>query len=271
MSLSPPVSVTPLGWDTSAFGFGVARAECAVLGADELAALTRRARELGVRLLYLCCPEPVSSELLQHAVQGGQLQSHFVEQRARFARRWEHSFLPSERFAAVLYPNGSLPLRAPESASPRPEVRLEAYPQGEPEPVLYELAQLAGSLSRFRLDPLFPPELFQMLYAKWIERSTRHEIASAVIVAKAEGHPIAFVSVGTRTETASIGLAAVSAHWRGRGIARALMSAAETVARASGRQALEVVTQGANTAARKLYERSGYTLEYSEWMYHLWL
>jgi GNAT superfamily N-acetyltransferase len=266
MSLSPPVSVTPLGWDTSAFGFGVARAECAVLGADELAALTRRARELGVRLLYLCCPEPVSTELLQHAVQGGQLQAHFVEQRARFARRWEHSFLPSERFAAVLYPNGSLPLRAPESASPRPEVRLEAYPQGEPEPVLYELAQLAGNLSRFRLDPLFPPELFQMLYAKWIERSTRHEIASAVIVAKAEGHPIAFVSVGTRTETA-----AVSAHWRGRGIARALMSAAETVARASGRQALEVVTQGANTAARKLYERSGYTLEYSEWMYHLWL
>jgi dTDP-4-amino-4,6-dideoxy-D-galactose acyltransferase len=146
------------------------------------------------------------------------------------------------------------------------------YDEPRTRPELVELAIMAGEYSRFRTDPQFPPELFRKLYRAWIERSVRGEIADIVLVASADTARMAgMVTASLAGSQGSIGLFAVAADVRGRGIGRALLSAAHRWMRTLGGTHSQVVSQRANQPASRLYQRMDYTIASVRDVYHFWL
>ena len=71
--------------------------------------------------------------------------------------------------------------------------------------------------------------------------------------------------------TASIGLLAVGATMRGRGVGQQLVGAARQQAAAWGCARLQVVTQRANAPACGLYAKCGFEAVREQHVYHLWL
>ena len=68
-----------------------------------------------------------------------------------------------------------------------------------------------------------------------------------------------------------IGLLAVDATARGRGVGRSLVRAAHSAMIRRGCTQASVATQQANVGACALYESAGYAIRQVERVYHLWL
>ena len=136
---------------------------------------------------------------------------------------------------------------------------------------LRELAFASGIHSRFRVDPDMPLRCFETLYETWIQRSTRREIADEVLVCGALERVEGMITIRLDGATAHIGLIAVEAQARGKGLGKGLIRAAESWVVERGASRMEVVTQGANSEACALYERCGYRIGAEEDVYHLWI
>jgi dTDP-4-amino-4,6-dideoxy-D-galactose acyltransferase len=138
-------------------------------------------------------------------------------------------------------------------------------------PALRALARVSHRDSRFYADPNFPRPRCDDLYETWIDKSCRG-YADAVLVAQADGVAVGYVSchLGEPT-TGQIGLFAVDAAHRGRGLGRALVMAALGWFAARGVRDVTVVTQGRNVAAQRLYARGGFAPCAVQLWYHKWL
>jgi ribosomal protein S18 acetylase RimI-like enzyme len=237
-----------LPWDSGHFGFAVARIAPTATAAEVAAALGK-AREQGVRLVYWLAAPGVN-------VAPGLLR--------RFTGR------PVGKRATYRL---DLPAQGSTVGGETPSTyRVRSCDQTEVSPALRHLALEAGSHSRFAVDPFFPRERFVSLYTTWIERSVRGELADAVLVAEdvAVGALLGMVTVAAAGEEGNIGLIAVEASARGQGIGRRLLDSAGAWLLAVGARQVTVVTQEANRAACRLYEKAGYrTLAVESW-YHFW-
>lgn len=226
----PPFEIEHLPWDSETFGFRVGRLPAAASDEELLAGL-RQARNDRFRLLYLTVPH------------GRPLPPGFparlVDRKTTFARP-ARSHLPE----------------------PVPE-----YPQSPADSGMIALAHQAAQMSRFFVDPDFPRDKAEALYAIWIDRSTRREIAGAVFALGRSG----MITVDVREGTGNIGLVAVAPEARRRGIGSALMRAGENWMAARGATRFTVVTQEDNAAACRLYRRFQYTVESVVDVYHAWL
>jgi len=136
---------------------------------------------------------------------------------------------------------------------------------------LEHLAVEAGIYSRFRVDPRIPKEKCADLYSRWIRNSTNRQLADAVLVARQSGKIVGMVTVGVKNGAGDIGLIATDASVRGNKLGSALVLAAQEWARKRGLKRAQVVTQGENTAACKLYEKCGYRAARTENFYHFWI
>ena len=125
--------------------------------------------------------------------------------------------------------------------------------------------------SRFRVDPRVPRPIFESLYRQWIENSVNGTIADATLVVRDHDTIVAMATVAEKNGRSDIGLIAVDAAHRGRSHGTRLMQAAHHWARERGLADAQVVTQGDNRSARRLYEKCGYTVERVEHYYHFWL
>jgi dTDP-4-amino-4,6-dideoxy-D-galactose acyltransferase len=159
----------------------------------------------------------------------------------------------------------------------QPDVIVSAYAGPSDSPALRDLALASGVYSRFAVDPHFSRERFEAMYRRWIEGSVDGELADAVLVAQltddsGSAERIAgMITLSESVGVASIGLVAVDATVRGRGIGSSLMRTAHRWMRSRGAREARVVTQLANTPACKLYERAGYSLIKLQHYYHFWL
>lgn len=139
---------------------------------------------------------------------------------------------------------------------------------------LEAIAAAAHTDSRFWNDPRFARERCAELYAVWIRNGVRGR-ADAVLVADAEGAPAGYISCHARIAGAGkhgeIGLVAVAAAARGRGLGGALVDGAVAWAADSGLERMEVVTQGRNDAALRLYASRGFEVVRRQVWQHLWL
>jgi ribosomal protein S18 acetylase RimI-like enzyme len=151
-------------------------------------------------------------------------------------------------------------------------LRVGEYPRGPASAALRSLAVAAGEYSRFRTDPDIAEEKFVGLYTTWIERSARRELADVVLVAEElrDGELVGMVTVATEADTGDIGLIAIAGGERGRRLGRLLVRAAQEWMIGHGCRRSRVVTQLANTAAGRLYERCGYRLYEVKDYYHFW-
>jgi dTDP-4-amino-4,6-dideoxy-D-galactose acyltransferase len=77
------------------------------------------------------------------------------------------------------------------------------------------------------------------------------------------------VTVGEKKHRGDIGIIAVDTEFRGKGIGTALMQSAESWLAKLNYKSMQVVTQGDNKPACKLYENCGYTIESVEYFYHI--
>ncbi|MCK6488896.1 MAG: GNAT family N-acetyltransferase [Planctomycetes bacterium] len=242
MSAAVLPELEPLPWDSSHFGFGVARCTYARPRSGQLAELRTRMRAASLRLCYLFAEaaEGPDSDL--------DPQAPLVDLKTTFVRAL----------------TGLGPAAAEPALRPLRGTALT--------PALLALTIASGWSSRFRRDPCLPAAKADALYEIWIRRSLAGEIADQVFAWCDNGsdQPLGFVTIALREDMGSIGLIAVAPAARGRGIGASLVDAALRHASAKGAQRLEVVTQGANQEACRLYQRCGFTLAQRSRVFHVW-
>ena len=231
-----------LDWDSRTFGIPVASLSNPEARSEQLRNLLNHLREKGIRLAYFPARTLITDETIMHDFDG---------------------VLADEKVTFIKQLSGVEPTFT--------DPNIHSYPAGTVSDELLLLAFDSGLYSRFRVDGHFVHQEYQVLYKAWIERSVTREIAHEVLVYEVGGHLMGMVTLGEKKGRGDIGLVAVSGLARGRGIGKKLMAAAEADFIHRGYRNIQVVTQGVNEAAMKLYMSSGFTLEEKLYYYHFWL
>lgn len=234
-----------LDWDSAFFGMKIARILPNRLATQELEEMIAQMKNAEVKLAYWAAnPEDEASQQAARAC---------------------HGFLADRKttFAMELEPNGG----AVEDTG----WVVEEYTDADPNSELESLAVEAGVQSRFRVDPWIPEGKCANLYQQWIRNSTNRRLADAVLVAWHEGRIVGMVTVADKGGVGDIGLIAADASVRGQKLGIALVRAAQEWTRKRGLKRAQVVTQGTNTAACRLYEKCGYKIAKAENFYHFWI
>lgn len=135
---------------------------------------------------------------------------------------------------------------------------------------MIDLSLSSGKYSRFNLDPRFPSQSFQDLYYNWIYNSINTDFALDVLVYIDNEHPVGLLTYDINSDISTIGIIAVNEEYRGKHIGSALLEHYYSILPLSVNR-LTVVTQGANTVARKFYERNGYIIDDISYTYHYWV
>lgn len=132
------------------------------------------------------------------------------------------------------------------------------------------IARTSHTDSRFYADARFDRARCDALYARWITNSVQGW-ADKVIVSELDGRLGGYISAHMKDDgLSSIGLLAVAQHARGQGLASAKILAACAWMRAQGATRCEVVTQGRNIAAQRVYQRAGFRTARIEYWFHWW-
>jgi len=134
---------------------------------------------------------------------------------------------------------------------------------------LREIARTSYSFSRFCIDSHFPVARSRALYETWIEKSCRG-YADTVFVADIGGQAVGYISCNLAGADGQIGLVGVSAEHGKLGLGHALVEYALQWFQEQHAQHVRVVTQGRNSRALRLYEKSGFRTGQVQLWYHRW-
>ena len=228
-----------LEWDSSFFGFPVARVTAARMDGDELQSVIEWCARQRVRCLYLLAAADDAST-------------------ARAAE--DRGFHLADVRVTLGWP------AAPLDSAPADGIR----PAREED--LDELAAIAGSShtdSRFYFDPGFPRDRCAALYETWI-RTSYGGFAQAVLVAERGGHAAGYITCHWEDGRGRIGLIAVAEQARGGGAGERLVRESQRLFCSQGVREVSVVTQGRNSASQRLYQRCGFRTKSMELWYHRW-
>lgn len=234
-----------LDWDSAFFGMRVARILPNRLTTGELDQMISHMRDEKVALAYWAS-DPNDEE-------------------SQRAARVCHGFPAGNRTTFVM------DLHQNNGSAENLGAIVEEYTDAVPNSELEQLAVEAGVYSRFRVDRRIPAEKFSSLYKQWIRNSTNKRMADAVLVVRHAGKIVGMVTVKERNGAGDIGLIAVDADMRGHKLGISLVRAAQEWSRKRGLKLAQVVTQGENTAACRLYEKCGYKVTGTENFYHFWI
>jgi dTDP-4-amino-4,6-dideoxy-D-galactose acyltransferase len=229
-----------LDWDSEFFGLRIARSELAALDAGACARIRAWAEREAVDCVYwLGAADDAASSI--SAQRAGFL---LVDVRVTLRRAL-----------------GSAPARMPAGVRPsRPEDLAS----------LKAIARVSHRDSRFYADPGFERQRCDALYERWIERSCA-QTGAAVIVADGPEAALGYIACHVEPDGAGqIGLVAVAPAARGRGLGATLVEAALAWFGEQGCPAAQVVTQGRNRDAMRMYERCGFLCERVQNWFHLW-
>lgn len=242
--MNPPAEI--LAWDSSFFELTVARVRGSRLDPDGYRRLMDWARSNDVDWLYFLADPDDPGTAAVARVQG----LDPVDIRVTLGREID---------ARMSGPG------IPAGAHFRPAVEADL-------PILTRLASRLHVGSRMFADSNVPRERATALYATWIENSLRGDFAEHVIVAEIDGGVCGYIT-GRREPCGhgSIGLMGVGSAARGRGVGTALIQALLVRLAERGISRVEVVTQGANIAAQRVYRRCGFVTMSRQIWYHIWL
>lgn len=138
---------------------------------------------------------------------------------------------------------------------------------------LEHLRKIAGysfTDSRFYADPCFDNEKADELYRVWISKECDGG-AEQVFVAEDEGGTIqGFITCRLKHASGTISLVAVAENARGQSVGYKLVTHALHWFKEHNAQSVDVVTQGANVTAQRLYQRCGFLTKTVQFRYHKW-
>jgi len=241
------IKIKFLNWDSVFFGYKIGALEItSAFCLPALTAIMEEAKATGYRLLYIKISGDKS--LIQEE-KTSQYKLILADERLTY-------IMPVDVAAA-------LPAVAPH---------VQKYQAAVPDKQLIDLALQSGAYSRFALDPNFKNQEFTKLYTAWITKIVTKEIPEELwVCTNAEQDLVGFVTIGFDQLGAYMGLMAVNEINRRQGIAHSFIQIAHTRATQAACTTLRLVTQKANLPACRLYEKSGFVLSQTEYLYHLWL
>jgi ribosomal protein S18 acetylase RimI-like enzyme len=139
-------------------------------------------------------------------------------------------------------------------------------------PALQDMARKGFRDTRFYYDPCFPVERCDALYETWITRSCSEDFADVVIVADLDSRPVGYITCRLSDDKmrGQIGLVGVAASAQGRGVGRQLVRESLNWFAQRGVEVVDVVTQGRNVPAQRLYQSAGFVTHTVQLWYHKW-
>jgi dTDP-4-amino-4,6-dideoxy-D-galactose acyltransferase len=228
-----------LPWDSTFFGFPIARIRGHTLTAQSADAIDAWCREHRIKCLYFIA-RPDDPTTVEIAEQHGY---HLADVRLTFERDLKSQIL-----------------------NPKSDIIRPALPSDIP--ALRAIARASHTDTRFFFDPHFPREKCHALYETWIESSV-HGFADKVLTGTGgEGEVAGYITC--HLTTPRIGLIAVSPNYQSKGLGRALVESALAFFHSRGAARVSVVTQGRNLAAQRLYTRCSFLPARLELYYHRW-
>ena len=230
-----------LGWDTDFWGKPIARVDAPRLTPEAISDIDAWCGANGVRCVFFLADVADSASTLA-AERGG-------------------FFLTDVRvtFKGDLHGRRAQPRLGLRTARPEDHAALE------------ELARISHGTTRFFHDPYFDDDRCGELYARWM-RDSLERGAAEVLVAEADGKPIGYATceLDEDGELGRIGLIAVEPSAQRRGIGRALCEGAFDCFTRLGAQRVEIVTQGRNLSAQRVFQRAGAHVDAIELWFHKW-
>jgi dTDP-4-amino-4,6-dideoxy-D-galactose acyltransferase len=230
-----------LNWDSEFFGYPVARIQGEMHDQETFDAISKQLSNEGIQLGYYTSNSP-QSWLLQGSPE---YDVNFADLKVTYLKN----------------------LNAEPAQT---DHHIEPYTSDQAEDQLIHLAIESGIYSRFNRDNKFGKSKYQELYTLWIKNSVGKKIAEEVLVFKSDTHIAGFVTLGIKKGRGDIGIIAVDEHFRGQRIGSRLMRAAEKWFLEKKLNQVQVVTQGDNLPACRLYEGCGFARESAVYFYHLW-
>lgn len=139
--------------------------------------------------------------------------------------------------------------------------------------VLTAISGTAYQASRFYADPCFSKEKSSELYQIWLKNSIETDYADAVIVAELKNEPVGYITchLNKPAGEGNIGLVGIAQAAQGQGIGSIILSHALRWFAQHNMKVVNVVTQGRNITAQRLYQRNGFVTRSVELWYHQWL
>lgn len=259
-----------LDFDTKLFEYGVGRidlsdkeitAPCVTGNNVEINGLLQEGHKLGLKLIYLFSPISYKPTIVDES------------------RVYSFPGLMVDRKTTLAMPLLSFNRSAlVQKAFINPHVRLQLHPKSDsPSEALCLLAVASGQWSRFRVDSNISNQVFEGMFGAWLKNSINQSFADATFVAidiETE-EEIGFITLKRKDLTVSIGLLAVSASHRRKGIASMLLSRGALWALEQNglntKGVYSVVTQGSNEIALNCYKSFGFELSLIQDIYHIWL
>ncbi len=241
MTINSPVRL--LDWDSTFFGVRIGRIEATRLTQVDIAAALQWASNHGVECLYfLCVADDDESVRLAEAQE-----FHLVD--LRLTLRWRKDGRPT---SGLLRGDESVPVVRPY----RPEDKIG----------IEDIAAVAYHDTRFFYDRNIGVEHATALYREWAAKSCDGAV-DAVLVAADSQVVQGFITCQLQSPRhGQIGLVGVHEESRGAGLGQMLVEAALAYFVDKGVDSVEVVTQGRNIAAQRLYQKCGFRSH----SLHLW-
>jgi dTDP-4-amino-4,6-dideoxy-D-galactose acyltransferase len=233
-----------LTWDSNFFGKRIARVVPTSVTHEQLTMALEWGRRNRVQCLYFLCGAndgPSIRRAEQHKF-------HLVDFRVTMERPIVAGF-------CVNSPSSGIEIRPAHAQDISP---------------LRKIAEVSHRDSRFYSDPEFDGGRCDALYGDWIEKSCGGW-ADVVLVACVDGSQAGYISCHRENHKAGrIGLMAVAAKARGRGVGRQLLNASLAWFAQHDLTRVSVVTQGKNFGAQRLYQQGGFFTQLVQIWYHHW-
>jgi dTDP-4-amino-4,6-dideoxy-D-galactose acyltransferase len=234
-----------LNWDSSFFGFPIARVMSETLSQKSGRAIIEWSQANSVRCLYfLANPDSAQTADLAH-----KLDFKFVDVRVQLCAEVNTSSTPRLKEFVLRT------VRASDIAA------------------LKVIAREAHQDSRFFFDTNFPRARAEDLFATWIAKDCAGRADKVLTVECGNGKPLGYITcnLSKDSRTGQIGLVGVAVGFRGKGAGKTLISGALEWFHSVGAQKVFVVTQTRNVAAQRLYQAAGFRIESVKVWYHHWL
>jgi dTDP-4-amino-4,6-dideoxy-D-galactose acyltransferase len=233
-----------LNWDSDFFGYRIARVVSKRLALDTVGPILSWCDAQKIDCLYFLCD--ATDETTVRLAEDHSFR--LVDIRMTFENRLE-SALDSKV-------GGSQAIIRPFMPEDLPDLRA--------------IARVNFRLTRFYFDPNFPESLCDALYETWTEKSCSG-YADAVLVAEIGGQAHGYITCHLFDQNlGKIGLVGVGADWQGKGLGRDLVSSSLRWFAERGVRKAEVVTQGTNPGAQRLYQKCGFMTQSVCLWYHRW-
>lgn len=234
-----------LPWDTNHFGYRIGRANIHSLDTGTYQQLSAACELQEIDCLYFLADADDTESILQLERQGFVL----VDIRITFHRQ----------------------LRALPALRQLDNIIMRSAKVDDLE-TLQAIAHDSFRSTRFFADPYLSDEKASSLYEIWLSKSVRTDYAERVLVAEQNGECLGFLTchLDKQSHLGKIGLVALARSGRGKGISQGMIWHALHWFRDQGMQSVDVVTQGRNIAAQRLYQRCGFLTRTMQVSFHKW-